>query len=91
VKATLGAVNVPVVIAGVLVNPGDVAVADEDGVVVVPVSSAGIVADACDAREAKEVLVRDRLSRGELGLDIYDMRGNLESQGLIYIDSLDEL
>lgn len=91
VKATLGAVNVPVVVAGVLVNPGDVAVADEDGVVFVPVSRAGVVADACDAREAKEVSVRDRLSRGELGLDIYDMRGNLESQGLIYIDSLDEL
>jgi 4-hydroxy-4-methyl-2-oxoglutarate aldolase len=91
VKATLGAVNVPVVVAGVVVNPGDVAVADEDGVVFVPVSTAGVVADACDAREAKEVAVRERLSRGELGLDIYNMRGNLESQGLIYVDSLDEL
>jgi 4-hydroxy-4-methyl-2-oxoglutarate aldolase len=91
VKATLGAVNVPVVVAGVAVTPGDVAVADDDGVVFVPSRRAADVATACDAREAKEATVRERLSRGELGLDIYDMRETLERQGLVYLDSLDQL
>jgi 4-hydroxy-4-methyl-2-oxoglutarate aldolase len=89
VKATVGAVNVPVVLAGVLVNPGDVAVADDDGVVFVPRDTAGHTADACDAREAKERVVRERLARGELGLDVYDMRAALQKQGLTWIDSLD--
>jgi 4-hydroxy-4-methyl-2-oxoglutarate aldolase len=91
VKATPGAVNVPVVVAGVAVTPGDVAVADDDGVVFVPRLEAGAVADACAAREAKEAGVRERLARGELGLDIYGMRESLQRQGLVYLDSLDQL
>ncbi|MDQ3242523.1 MAG: 4-carboxy-4-hydroxy-2-oxoadipate aldolase/oxaloacetate decarboxylase [Gemmatimonadota bacterium] len=91
VKATLGAVNIPVVVAGALVTPGDVAVADEDGVVFVPVATAETVADACRAREEKEAAVRRRLSDGELGLDIYDMRNVLRQKGLSYVESIDDL
>ena len=87
VKSTLGAVNVPVVVAGVAVTPGDVVVADEDGVVFVEREKAAEVADAAEAREAKEAGVRERLARGELGLDIYKMRDALERQGLVYLDS----
>ena len=91
VKATLGAVNVPIVCAGVAVLPGDVVVADDDGVVFVPRSEAAKVADACEKRRAKEEQVREQLRAGELGLDIYGMRGKLEEQGLKYLDSLDQL
>jgi 4-hydroxy-4-methyl-2-oxoglutarate aldolase len=91
VKATVGAVNVPVVVAGVAVTPGDVVVADDDGVVFVPIGGAGRVATACEVRESKEAAVRERLHRGELGLDVYAMREKLRDQGLVYVDSLEQL
>ncbi|MCL4801074.1 MAG: 4-carboxy-4-hydroxy-2-oxoadipate aldolase/oxaloacetate decarboxylase [Burkholderiales bacterium] len=86
VKSTVGAVNVPVVCAGMLVNPGDVVVADDDGVVVVPRAAAAEVAAAAAAREAKEDAMRKRLAGGELGLDLYGMREKLAAAGLRYVD-----
>jgi 4-hydroxy-4-methyl-2-oxoglutarate aldolase len=86
VKATLGSVNVPVVCAGMLVEPGDVVLADDDGVVVVPRARAAAVADAAAAREQKEETNRRRLAAGELGLDIYGMRETLAKAGLKYMD-----
>jgi len=84
VKETLGSVNVPVVCGGGVVNPVDVVIADDDGVCIVPRGEAAAVLKASEAREAKEATVRERLQRGELGLDIYTMRAKLAERGLIY-------
>jgi 4-hydroxy-4-methyl-2-oxoglutarate aldolase len=90
VKETLGNVQTPIVCAGVRVDPGDVVVADDDGVVVVPRARAAEVATLGQAREGKEAAVRERLVAGELGLDIYQMRARLAERGLRYVDAAPE-
>ncbi|MFI5894663.1 4-carboxy-4-hydroxy-2-oxoadipate aldolase/oxaloacetate decarboxylase [Actinoplanes sp. NPDC051513] len=84
VKETLGSVNVPIVCAGQIVDPGDVVVADADGVVVVPRADAGQVLAASQAREEKEAISRKRYAAGELSLDVSDMRAALAAKGLTY-------
>ena len=83
VKATLGAVNVPVVCGGQLIRPGDAILGDDDGVVVVPAEKLEAVIEASQAREEKEARVRERLAAGELGLDIYGLREKLAQMGMV--------
>jgi 4-hydroxy-4-methyl-2-oxoglutarate aldolase len=86
VKATPGSVNVPVLLGREVVNPGDVVVADDDGVVIVPREEAAAVLELSRERETKESETRRRLAAGELGVDIYGLRSPLESLGVRYID-----
>ena len=89
VKETPGNVQTPIVCAGVYIRPGDVIVADDDGVVCVPREQAATVLEAAQKREANETARRAQLAAGELGLDIYDMRGRLADKGLRYVDYTD--
>jgi 4-hydroxy-4-methyl-2-oxoglutarate aldolase len=91
VKATLGNVNLPVVCAGALVNPGDAVIADDDGVVVVPRLEITRIAELARLRTEKEDRSRLRLEAGELTLDVAGMRAGLEAAGLVYVDSEDDL
>jgi 4-hydroxy-4-methyl-2-oxoglutarate aldolase len=85
VKETAGYVNIDITCAGALVHPGDVIVADVDGVVVVPRQDAAEVVRACEARLAKEAKNRERLKAGELGLDMYGLREKLKNLGVEWV------
>ena len=91
IKETLGSVNIPVICAGQLINPGDVVLADDDGVVIVRRDELPAVIDASRKRADLEEQKRLRLAAGERGLDIYNMRARLQEKGLKYYDSLDQL
>jgi len=90
VKETPGNVQTPIICGGVYIRPGDVIVADDDGVVAVRRERAAAALEGARAREANEASKRKRLAEGELGLDIYDMRGRLAERGLRYVDYADE-
>jgi 4-hydroxy-4-methyl-2-oxoglutarate aldolase len=91
IKATLGQVNTPVVCAGAIVNPGDVVVADDDGVAIVPYANVDFAIAQSELRLAKETAKRERLKAGEFGMDIENMRPWLEKAGLKYYDSIEEV
>lgn len=91
IKETLGSVNIPVICANQMVNPGDIVLADDDGVVIVRREELDQVLGAARKRAQLEEHKRLRLANGELGLDIYNMRPRLEEKGLCYYDSLDDL
>jgi 4-hydroxy-4-methyl-2-oxoglutarate aldolase len=90
VKASAGSVNVPIVCAGAMVNPGDVIVGDADGVVVVPRAAAREIAELGDQRRTKEQKSRERLGKGELGVDFYGLRAKLKELGVEYVEEIQE-